>query len=52
MIIIKKKIKEKVKQTEENCIITVWFDKGNKVMTADITVNFSKFIHFCYKNLF
>ena len=43
---------KKNKQTEKNCIITVWFDKGNKVLTTDITVDFSKFINFCYKNLF
>ena len=36
IIIIKKQNK-----TEENCIITVWFDKENKVITTDITVDFS-----------
>ena len=28
------------------------FDKGNKVITTDITADFSKFIDFCYKDLF
>ena len=28
------------------------FDKGNKVITIDITVDFSKFINICYENLF
>ena len=43
---------KKENKTEENYITTVWFDKGNKVITTDITVDFFKFINFCYKSLF
>ena len=39
-------------KTGDNFIITVPFDKGSEVITTDVTLDFSKLISFCYKNLF
>ena len=48
----KNKNKKKTKTKQWRIVFTVPFDKRNKVVTTDITVDFSKFINFCYKNLF
>ena len=43
---------KKENKTEENYITTVWFDKGNKVITTDITVDFSKLSIFAIRTYF